>query len=79
MKPIQYFSDEYLERCKKMSTKEILEFLECYRIMHTPDDPTTRVGLRIPQAMLKTFRTKCELSGVKYQTQIKNLMREWIG
>jgi len=32
MKTIQFFSDEYLESCKKMSSQQIIEFLEGFRV-----------------------------------------------
>lgn len=79
MRPVQYFTDEYLEQCKKMTPKQILEFLEDFRLLNSPEDKTKLISIKIPESMLKTFRTKCELNGVKYQIQIKNLMREWIG
>ncbi len=31
MKALQIISDEYLEKCKRLSTEEILEFLEEFR------------------------------------------------
>lgn len=31
MKALQLFSDEYLRRCSRLSTAEILQFLEDYR------------------------------------------------
>lgn len=31
MKSLQLISDEYLERCKKLTTPEILDFLEEFR------------------------------------------------
>jgi len=79
MRPVQYFSDEYLEQCKKMTPKQILEYLESFRLLNGPEDKTKLISIKIPESMLKVFRTKCELNGVKYQTQIKNLMKEWIG
>jgi hypothetical protein len=33
MKAVQYFTPEYLERCSKMSSTEILQFLEDFRLM----------------------------------------------
>jgi len=31
MKSLQLISDEYLEKCKKLTTREILDFLEEFR------------------------------------------------
>jgi len=33
--PVQYFTDEYLERCKTMTPLQILEFLEDFRTLMT--------------------------------------------
>jgi len=33
MRALQYFSDEYLERCKGITTEQVLEFLETFRKM----------------------------------------------
>jgi hypothetical protein len=33
-RPVQFFSDEYLERCKQMSPTEIVQFLEDFRLLH---------------------------------------------
>ncbi len=42
-KTVQYFSDEYLQRCKGATPDQIARFLEDYRIMFA----------RHPQAQLK--------------------------
>ncbi len=78
MKAVQYFTDEYLEQCKKMSPDSIAEFLESFRLMQAPADKTKLISIKIPESLLTAFRRKCEASNVKYQTQIKILMKEWI-
>jgi len=78
MRPVQYFSDQYLEQCKAMSAEQIVEFLEAFRLMQQPVDKSKLISLKIPESMLKAFRCKCELENLKYQTQIKALMKEWI-
>lgn len=30
-KPLQYFSDEYLDRCRQMSAEQIITFLDQFR------------------------------------------------
>ena len=39
MRPVQYFSDEYLERCRKASPEQVLRFLEAFRqlLQASPD------------------------------------------
>ncbi|MBN4050078.1 hypothetical protein JYT17_00490 [Nitrospira defluvii] len=78
MKTVQYFSDEYLEACKKLSPDHIAEFLESFRLMHAPADKTKLISIKIPESLLSAFRNKCETNKLKYQTQIKTLMREWV-
>ena len=70
MKAVQYISPEYLEQCKKMSADEIAEFLESYRLLH-------QASLAEEKSKLISI-SKCKLHGVKYQTQIKNLMLDWV-
>ena len=82
MKTVQYFDDEYLARCKDATPQQIAEFLEQFRLMQgaqlSPSTKSKLISIKIPQDMLTTFRAKCELEGVKYQTQIKRLMNDWI-
>ena len=81
MKAVQYISPEYLEQCKKMSTDEIADFLENYRLLYQAsqgDEKSKLISIKMPEHLLQAFRSKCKLHGVKYQTQIKNLMRDWV-
>jgi predicted DNA binding CopG/RHH family protein len=39
---------------------------------------TRLISLKVPEDLLDAFRTKAELHGVRYQTQIKKLMRRWL-
>lgn len=78
MRPLQLFSDEYLEQCKEASPEAILEFLESFRLMHAPPPRSKLISIKIHQPLLESFRRKCELEGVRYQTQIKRLMTQWV-
>ncbi|VAW94238.1 hypothetical protein MNBD_GAMMA19-1231, partial [hydrothermal vent metagenome] len=60
MRPVQYFSDQYLEQCKTMSTEHIVEFLDAFRLMQQPADKSKPISLKIPESLLKAFRSKCE-------------------
>jgi uncharacterized protein (DUF4415 family) len=78
-RPVQYFTAEGLARGREMAAEEILDFLETFRQLQSQAAvPTRLISLKVPEDLLKTFRTRCELAGVRYQTQIKRLMREWI-
>ena len=78
IKAVQYFTDEYLEQCKAATPKQILTFLENYRLMQGGEDKTKLISMKISESLLAAFRQKCDLEGVKYQTQIKRLMVEWL-
>jgi hypothetical protein len=80
-KAVQYFSDEYLEQCRKMSGKEIVEFLEGFRELHGGSPTSSKsklISMKVPEDLLGTFRKKCELNGIPYQTQVKRLMADWL-
>ncbi len=78
MKPVQYFSDAYLEQCRQANPQQVLEFLEQYRLMQSKTDKSKLISLKVPESLLMAFRHKCELEGVKYQTQIKVIMQAWL-
>ena len=81
MKAIQYFDEAYLERCKNMSATEKMRFLENYRKLHGKRHKPAKsklISIKIPEDLLENFKTECELQGVKYQTQIKELMQEYL-
>ena len=80
MKTIQKFSQEYLEECSKLSTQEILQFLEDFKSLHQAagKQRSRLISLKVAYPLLQAFRVKCQLSGVKYQTQIKKLMEDWM-
>ncbi len=80
MRPVQHFSDEYLDRCREASPEQALRFLEEFRRLQMPARAAKSrlISLRVPEPLLATFRQRCEREGVKYQTQIKRLMQEWL-
>ena len=81
MKPVFYFSDEYLDRCKKLTTEQIAIFLDDFRVLHStpPSVENKSIHVRTSKELKRAFRTKCDLEGVKHQTQIKKLMSDWLG
>lgn len=80
MKPVQYFSTEYLERCASMKSEQILQFLEDFRLLHfdAKSQRTKLISMKIPENLLQAFKAKAKLHGIPYQTQIKRLMEEWL-
>lgn len=77
-RPVQYFSDEYLQSSKKMKPDQILEFLDSYRQLQMPVSKSKLISIKIPENLLETFKQKSQQMGVKYQTQIKSLMLDWL-
>lgn len=78
-KAVQYFSPEYLEYCQKMTTVQIVQFLEDFgQLQAAQTNESILISIKIPKNLLQVFRTQCELKGVKYQTQIKKIMQEWV-
>lgn len=81
MRPVQYFSDEYLAQCARMKPEEIVRFVEDFRRLHAGGlaAKSKLISLKVPKPLLEAFRTKAALTGVAYQTQIKRLMQDWLG
>ena len=80
-RPVQYFSKEYLESCKKMSALEIARFLEDFRLMFASQkskSPQKLISLSVPKELLSAFQNQCKLENVPYQTKIKSLMKDWL-
>jgi len=79
MRPVQKFSDEYLERCREMSHDDIVRFLDDFRRIHGSRRSKSRlISIKVPEDLLAAFKAKARLCGLRYQTQIKNLMTEWL-
>ncbi|MBI2070671.1 MAG: hypothetical protein HYT79_08725 [Elusimicrobia bacterium] len=78
-KAVQYFSDEYLEQCRKLTPEQILEFLEDFRALNAPGakSKSRLISMKVPENLLSAFKTKSALAGIPYQAQIKRLMRRW--
>lgn len=78
-KPIQYFSKEYLEKCKDFTPEQIIEFLENYReLVGNVPEKCQPISIKIEPSLLRAFKQKAAFEGVPYQTKIKQLMKEWI-
>lgn len=80
MRPIQYFSREYLQRCRTMSPEQILRFLEDFRSLRrtAPPRKSRLISLKVPEDLLAAFKEKARLRDIPYQTQIKRLMARWL-
>ena len=78
MKTLQLFSNESLQRGKEMSTEEVARFLEDFRLLYGSHSPSKLISIKVPEPLLNAFRTKCRLENIKYQTNIKQLMDDWV-
>lgn len=78
MKTLQYFSDDYLQQCQNATPEDILNYLESFRLMNATPTTSKLISMKIPVALLYSFRQKCTLENVRYQTQIKKLMEAWL-
>lgn len=89
MDKVWKFSAPYLVKCKKMSSKDILSYLEDYRTSYLQPNPTFKtsqaskkksilISMKVQQDLLEEFKKMCNKKGIKYQTQIKILMDSWI-
>jgi len=79
MKPVQMFSDDYLARCRQMSSDEIVKFLEDFRRIHNSRPVRSRlISIRVPEDLLAAFKARARLENIPYQSQIKKLMKAWL-
>jgi predicted DNA binding CopG/RHH family protein len=78
-KAVQTFSEEYLERCRAMSPDDVIEFIDGFRQLHAESPAHSKlISIKIPKPLLTQFRAKCQMEGIRYQTQIKKLMHCWV-
>ncbi len=78
MKALQRFSDDYIAQSRHASTEQILEYLESFRLMNHKQVPSKLISLKVPLPLLDSFRRRCEFEGLRYQSQIKALMKGWL-
>jgi predicted DNA binding CopG/RHH family protein len=80
MKPVQYFSDEYLEICRKSTPTQIAVFLDDYRSLHanaklqTNQGPSKLISIRLPLKTLAKLKTLSKEKQIPYQTLIKQMI-----
>ena len=80
MRPVQYFTEDYLEQCRKMKPEQVLQFLEDFRELQLSRKPVKSklISIKIPEDLLESFKAKANHAGRPYQTLIKELMRDWL-
>ena len=80
MKTIQLHNPEMIKMGQQMTTEQIVQFLEDFRLMHgsQQSQKSKLISLKVQENLLRAFRFKCDQQGLKYQTQIKALMMDWV-
>ncbi len=80
MRPVQFFSADYLKQCKDVTPEQALTFLEEFRLLQQQKShvKSRLISMKVPEPLLASFRQRCEIEGFKYQTQIKKLMQAWV-
>lgn len=80
MKPIQFFSDEYLEICRKSSPTQIATFLDDYRSLHSQaklkssKGPSKLISIRLPVVTLAKLKKLAKEKQIPYQSLIKQMI-----
>ncbi len=79
MKVVQLFSDEYLQQCRGLTPDQVVRFLDDFRRLHGNRPAKSKlISMKVPEDLLNTFKAKAKLINMRYQTQIKALMKEWV-
>lgn len=80
MKPIQYFSDDYLAISRKSTPTQIATFLDDYRTLHSnaklePDHgPTKLISIRLPVRVLSALKSLSKVKQIPYQRLMKEMI-----
>jgi len=79
-RPVQYFSEDYLLYCQKLTPDQIVEFLEQFREVAQAGihSPSKLISIKIPENLLSAFKFKAKARGQPYQSVMKELMRRWL-
>ncbi len=68
-----------MKKLKKPTPLEIVKYIESTQNLSLMTSGKTKlISIKVPEALLKAFKLKCEGQGLRYQTQIKKLMMEWL-
>lgn len=74
--------EKYIKECLKLKSHDVIKILEDYRtlgsIPEIKEDKSILISIKIPESLLTEFKAACASENLKYQTQIKTLMREWL-
>jgi predicted DNA binding CopG/RHH family protein len=78
-KGLQYFSDEYIKQCSKLTPDQIIEFIEDFQeLMAQIPEKKKSVNLRIEPSLLADLKSRADFEGIPYQEVIRQLIRDWV-
>jgi predicted DNA binding CopG/RHH family protein len=78
-KALQISSKGQIERDQKLDPVDVLNFLEDFQRVIAGDEGRRKlISLRVPDRLLEQFQKKAKNHRISYQTQIVELMRQWI-
>jgi predicted DNA binding CopG/RHH family protein len=79
-KAIQRLTKEQIEWGLSLSIEERLKFANNFMLLaHNSSDAKSKpISIKIPEDLLRLFRAKCASQKLTYQTQIKELMKQWL-
>ncbi len=76
VKTLQIFKETDL---LEADASQIANFLEDFQKMIAgSDEQTQAISLRVPENVLRMFKLKAKSKGIKYQSQITQLMKDWL-
>lgn len=76
---VQKVSTEYLKHCAKLSYKQRAQFVEDFKkVYFSQKDESVAISLRMQRVMLNQLKDRAEAQGIKYQTLIKDLIRQYL-
>ncbi len=80
MKTLQIHKPEMIAMGQQMTAEQIVRFLEDFRLLHGQNhtEKSTPISIRIPENLLRLFKAQCRQQGLKYQSQMKELMKGWL-
>lgn len=79
-KAIQKLTKEQIKWGLSLSIEERLKFAENFmHLAHNSGESKSKlISIKVPEDLLKLFRAKCTSQKLTYQTQIKELMKQWL-
>ncbi len=82
-RPVQYFNQDYIDQCQIMSHIEIIEKITeqqnlFWSLQNRDVEKSCLISLKVNDLLLEKFKDVCETHNLKYQTQIKKLMMNWV-